>query len=195
MNTLVQPDPGLYIWTIVTFLVLVAAAGEVCLAAAARGAGASAGRDPQVARRCAEGEAGTGTPARRIAADPGYRACRGGPDPVGHAVGCESVPRGAEAEGAVRGRRHREERRASDRAGNGSSASADPHGGRRYIGGDRVQVACAQRVERGQRAAHRRDVQADRSQTTKLASRATIAPLGQAGPAMGRPGNASAHPI
>ena len=25
MNTLVQPDPGLYIWTIVTFLVLVAA--------------------------------------------------------------------------------------------------------------------------------------------------------------------------
>ena len=25
MNTLVQPDPGLYIWTIVTFLVLLAA--------------------------------------------------------------------------------------------------------------------------------------------------------------------------
>ena len=24
MNTLVQPDPGLYIWTIATFLVLVA---------------------------------------------------------------------------------------------------------------------------------------------------------------------------
>ena len=41
-NPLVQPDPGLFIWTILTFLVLVGAPGEVRLAAAARRARAPA---------------------------------------------------------------------------------------------------------------------------------------------------------
>jgi hypothetical protein len=36
-NPLVQPDPGLYIWTIVTFLVLCGLLAEVRLAAAAGG--------------------------------------------------------------------------------------------------------------------------------------------------------------
>ena len=65
-NPLVQPDPGLYIWTIATFLVLLAA-GEVCLAAAAGGARAASGNNPQVARRCAAGQTGAGKAQCRVA--------------------------------------------------------------------------------------------------------------------------------
>ena len=68
-NPLVQPDPGLYIWTIVTFLVLRGAAGEVRLAAAARRRSTQRQDvDPQVARRRAAGASRSSsgcTPSRR----------------------------------------------------------------------------------------------------------------------------------
>ena len=167
-NPLVQPDPGLYIWTIVTFLVLLAAAGEVRLAAAARGARAAAGRDPQVARRCAEGEAGAGAAARRVAAHP-RRGARAEAEQilVADAIGRQSVSRRDEAEGAGRSGRHRQERREADRARDRARAAADPPRSGRHLGGDRVEAAAAQRVEGRQRAADRRNVQADRSAASR----------------------------
>ena len=51
MNPLVQPDPGLYIWTILRLPRAGVAAGEVRLAAVARRAGGAAGSDSAIARR------------------------------------------------------------------------------------------------------------------------------------------------
>ena len=69
-NPLVQIDPGLYIWTIVTFLILVALLEEVRVAAAARSARAAAGVDRQVAGRCEAGQAGARATSRRVGAHP-----------------------------------------------------------------------------------------------------------------------------
>ena len=125
-NPLVQPDPGLYIWTIVTFLVLVAALAKFAWRPLLDGPRAPAGADPQVARRCAEGKAGAGAAQRRVAAHPRGGAHRGRTDPLAYTLGRQPVSRGDEAEGAGRSRRHRQERREADRARDRARASADP---------------------------------------------------------------------
>ena len=55
-NPLVQPDPGLFIWTIVTFLVLLALLAKFAWRPLLQALETPSGRDPQVARRCAAGE-------------------------------------------------------------------------------------------------------------------------------------------
>ena len=59
-NPLVQPEPGLFIWTIVTFLGLLWAL-ETFAWGPLLPRSRPVGRDPQVARRCGAGEAGAGT--------------------------------------------------------------------------------------------------------------------------------------
>ncbi len=104
---------------------------------------------------------------------------RGRRHPLEHALRRQPLPRGAEAEGAGRSRRHRQERREADRAGNGARAAADPHRGGRPLGGDRLEAAAAQRLERRQRTPDRRHVQADRSQPATPASRGRRGAVGQ----------------
>ena len=101
-NPLVQPDPGLYIWTIVTFLVLVVLLAKFA-GGAPRCARCAAGGDPQVARRRAAGEAGSGEGARRISQILA-RGARGRRDHVVHQDRREPVPRGDAPEGPPRPR-------------------------------------------------------------------------------------------
>ena len=142
-NPLVQPDPGLYIWTIATFLVLAVAAGEVCLAAAARGARAASGDDPQVARRCAAGEAGAGASERRVAEDSrGARA--GGFDPLADAVRRrrlrDELKQKAQTEAA--GVIKNAERQIEMETARGA---ADPQRSRGHLDRDRLEAARTQR--------------------------------------------------
>ena len=168
MNTLVQPDPGLYIWTIVTFLVLVAALAKFAwrplLEALER-------RQDQIRKSLDDAQKAKqeleklNVESQRILA---AATNRGRTDPVEYTLGRESLSRGVEAEGAGRSCRHREERREADRARNRARASADPNGSRRHLSGDCLQAARSQRVEGRQRAPHRRDVQADRRTSSQL---------------------------
>ena len=170
-NPLVQPDPGLYIWTIVDVSGPRGPAGEVRLAAAARGARRS-GR-----RRSASRSTTCGRPSRTWSACTSSRAqilaqarTEAEAIVVGHPGRRQPVPRGAEAEGAGRGGRHRQERREADRARDRARPAADPPRGGGPVGDDRVEAAAAQRLEGRQRAADRRHVQADRSQPSVPAS-------------------------
>ena len=116
-NPLVQPDPGLFIWTIVTFLVLLTLLAKFAWRPLLAGARQPSGGDPQVARRCAAGASRSWSGCTQesaqiirqarveaeaiIVAEPGRR---------------RAAPGGDAAEGAGRGRRHRQERRAADPA-------------------------------------------------------------------------------
>ena len=102
-NPLVQPDPGLYIWTIVTFLVLVALLAKFAWRPLLAALDDAAAGDPQVARRRAAGQAGAGEGARRLGQDPRAGARRGRGHRVGHPDRREPVPRGDAPEGARRG--------------------------------------------------------------------------------------------
>ena len=152
MNTLVQPDPGLYIWTIVTFLVLVAALAKFAwrplLEALERRQERSASRSTMRRRPSRSWKA-----ARRVAAHPGRGAHRGRTDPLEHAVGRQSVPRGTEAEGAGRSCGHREERRAADRARDRARLQQIRTRSGRHLGGDCLQAArsgtCRKRTTSG----------------------------------------------
>ena len=102
-NPLVQPDPGLYIWTIVTFLVLRGAAGEVRLAAAARGA-----RERQEAiRKSLDDARQAKQELERLHAESAKILAQARAEAeaiiVVHPDRREPVPRGDEAEGARRG--------------------------------------------------------------------------------------------
>src|SRR4029450_12635244 len=136
MNTLVQPDPGLYIWTIATFLVLVPALAKFAwrplLEALER-------RQDQIRKSLDDAQKAKqeleklNVESQRILA-----AARTEAEQI------LSNTR-SEANGAGRSCRHREERREADRARNRARASADPNGSRRHLSGDCLQAARSQR--------------------------------------------------
>ena len=99
-NPLVQLDPGLFIWTIVTFLVLLTLLAKFAWGPLLAGAREPAERDPEVAGRCAAGEAGARAAEPGVGADhpPGARRGRGdrharaGPTPSGCGKRCGRRP-------------------------------------------------------------------------------------------------------
>ena len=162
-NPLVQPDPGLFIWTILTFLVLLTLLAKFAWGPLLAGAREPSGGDPQVARRCAAGEAGAGAAATRSRRrSSARRASR--PRRSSRRAGRRRAAAGrAAAEGAGRSRRHRQERRAPDSARDRARAAADPPRGGRPVGDDRLEDHPAQPDQGRQRAADRRGAQAGRS--------------------------------
>ena len=76
-NPLVQPDPGLYIWTIVTFLILLALLARFAWRPLLEALEQRQDVDPQVARRGAAGQGGTAASAGRVGAHPRGGAQRG----------------------------------------------------------------------------------------------------------------------
>ena len=162
-NPLVQPDPGLFIWTILTFLVLLGAAREVRLAAAAAGAREPSGVDPEVARRRAAGEAGARAAARRSRPQI-IRQARVEADAIisQSRADAERLREEMKQKARGRGRRDRPQRRAPDPARDRPRAAADPPRGGRPVGDDRVEADPAQSLEGRQRAADRRGAQAGR---------------------------------
>jgi F0F1-type ATP synthase membrane subunit b/b' len=82
MNPLVRPDPGLYIWTIVTFLVLVALLAKFAwrpLLKALEERQESIRKSLDDARQAKQGAR---APARRVGADSGHGPVGGRVDPV-----------------------------------------------------------------------------------------------------------------
>ena len=76
-NPLVQPDPGLYIWTILTSWPAAGALKKFAWRPLLAALEARQDAIRQVARRCAAGEAGARAAARRVGADPRRGAQRG----------------------------------------------------------------------------------------------------------------------
>ena len=77
-NPLVQPDPGLYIWTIATFLILLWLLAKFAWRPLLAALEQRQEDDPQVARRCTAGEAGARAAEWRVAEDSRRGARAGG---------------------------------------------------------------------------------------------------------------------
>ena len=113
-NPLVQPDPGLYIWTIVTFLVLLALLAKFAwrplLEALERARRRSGSRSTMRSRPSRSWSGCTRSPPQILA------EARVEAEAIiaQHPRRRRAAARGDEAEGAGRGREHRQERRAPD---------------------------------------------------------------------------------
>ena len=159
-NPLVQVDPGLFIWTIVTFLVLLTllakfAWGPLLQSLAAREetirkslADAEKARQ-ELERLNQESEAIIRQARVEAEADRRREPCRR-----------RAAARRAEGQGAGRGRRHHQERRAADPARDRARARADSPRGRRPLGGHCVEDDSEEHHEGRQRAADRRRAEA-----------------------------------
>ena len=161
-NPLVQPDPGLFIWTILTFLVLLALLAKFAWRPLLQALDSRQETirksldDAQQAKQELERlqqESAQIIRQARVEAEAIIAQSR---------VGRRAAPGRAAAEGAGRSRRHRPERRAADPAGDGAGAAADPPRSGRPVGGDRVEDHPAEPLEGRQRAADRGRLAPDR---------------------------------
>ncbi len=183
-NPLVQVDPGLFIWTIVTFLVLLTllakfAWGPLLQALDAREetirkslADAEKARQ-ELERLNQESEAIIRQARVEAEADRRREPRRRG-----------AAARRASGEGAGRGRRHHQERRAADSARNRARARADSPRGRRPLGGHRVEADSEEHHEGRQRAVDRRRAEAI---AVRVWRRPTTPTVSATSPRSGRP--------
>ena len=155
-NPLVQVDPGLFIWTIVTFLVLLTLLAKFAWGPLLQALDGARRDDPQVARRRGEGQ----QELERLnqESEPIIRQARVEAEAIIGAsrADAERLRDEMQGEGARRSRRHHPERRAPDSARDRARARADPPRGGRSVGGDRVEDHPAEHHEGRQRAADRR---------------------------------------
>ena len=159
-NPLVQVDPGLFIWTIVTFLVLLTLLAKFAWGPLLQ---ALAAREETIRKSLADAEKARLELERlnqeseaiirqaRVEAESIIGASR---------ADAERLRGELREKARSRGRRHRQERRAPDSAGNRARARADPPRGRRPLGGDRVEAHSEEHHEGRQRAADRRRAEA-----------------------------------
>ena len=106
-NPLLQPDPGLFIWTILTFLVLLALLAKFAWGPLLEALESRQQSIREVARRCPAGEAGTRAARAGVRADHAAGARRGRGDHHRQPRRRRAAARGDAAEGARRGGRHR----------------------------------------------------------------------------------------
>ena len=154
-NPLVQVDPGLFIWTIVTFLVLLTLLAKFAWRPLLQ---ALAAREETIRKSLAdarEGAAGARAAESGVRGDHPAGARRGRSDHRREPRRRRAAARRAAGQGAGRGRRHHQERRAADSARDRARARADSPRGRRSFGGDRVEAHSEEHHEGRQRAADR----------------------------------------
>ena len=159
-NPLVQVDPGLFIWTIVTFLVLLTLLAKFAWRPLLQ---SLAAREETIRKSLADAEKARQELERlnqeseaiiRQARVEAEGDCRREPR-------WRRAPQGrAPGQGARRSGRHHQERRASDTAGNRARARADSQRSRRSVGGHRVKAHSEEHHEGRQRAADRRRAEA-----------------------------------
>src|SRR5215470_9220719 len=120
-NPLLRPDPGLFIWTIITFLVLLAVLAKFAWGPLLKALDA---RQQSI----------------RAALDDAQRAKQ-----EREPIRCRTTTRGNAAESPVRSRRHRPQRRAADSAGNSTRPPADSQRGGRPVRPDCLEDPSTQR--------------------------------------------------
>ena len=180
-NPLVQPDPGLFIWTILTFLVLLTLLAKFAWRTSAAGARQPSGRRSAsrstMPSRPSRSWSGCSRNRRRSSGRRGSRPSRSSRAAAADAERLREEMRQkarAEAETIVRNAERQIQLETETRA------PADPPRGGRSVGDDRVEDHPAESLEGRQRAADRRSAQAGRrpSHQAELAARGSEAGWG-----------------